>query len=308
MLYKDSLELIGNTPLLKLKRLKEKYKLNANIYAKLESYNLTGSIKDRASLQMIFDFEKENKLKEGSTIIEPTSGNTGIGLACIGKLKGYRVIIVMPENMSIERIKLLKLYDAEVILTNKELGIQGSIDKAKELNKMIPNSIILDQFNNPSNIKVHYETTAQELYDDLNRKVDILVSAIGTSGTIMGCSKFLKEKNKDIKIIGVEPYSSPLISLNKKGPHKIQGIGPNFIPNLLDKTLIDKIELCKDDEAFIYSKILVKEEGIFAGISSGAALCIAIKEALKNENKDKNIVVILPDTGNRYLSNEEFIK
>ena len=307
MLYKSSLELIGNTPLLELKRLKEKYKLKANIYAKLESYNLTGSIKDRASLKMISSLEEENKLKEGFTIIEATSGNTGIGLACIGRLKGYKVIIVMPDTMSKERIDILKAYGAKVILTDGKLGMSESIKKAKELNKEIKNSIIISQFENEKNSLAHYENTAKELIKDLN-KIDIFISAIGTGGTISGVGKYLKDNNYSTKIIGVEPLSSPLISENKLGSHKIQGIGPSFIPKILNLNVIDKIETCSDLEAFKYSKEVRLIEGILIGISSGAALSVAIKEAKKEENKDKNIVVILPDTGNRYLSISEFIE
>ena len=307
MLYRNALELIGNTPLLELNNLKKKYNLKANIFAKLESYNLTGSIKDRASLKMILDLEKENKIKEGYTLIEATSGNTGSGLACIGKLRGYKVIIVMPNTMSKERIDILKAYDAEVILTDGKLGMSESLRKAKELNKEIKDSIIVSQFENHSNVLAHYENTSKELLNDLER-IDIFISAIGTGGTISGVAKYLKEVNPSIKVIGVEPLSSPLLTKNVTGPHKIQGIGPSFIPKILDLNVIDKIETCSDLDAFNYAKEVRNIEGIFIGISSGAALSIAIKEAQKEENENKNIVVILPDTGNRYLSIEEFIK
>jgi cysteine synthase A len=307
MLYRNALELIGNTPLLELNNLKKKYNLKANIFAKLESYNLTGSIKDRASLKMILDLEKENKIKEGYTLIEATSGNTGNGLACIGKLRGYKVIIVMPNTMSKERIDILKAYDAEVILTDGKLGMSESLRKAQELNKEIKDSIIVSQFENHSNVLAHYENTSKELLNDLER-IDIFISAIGTGGTISGVGKYLKEVNPSIKVIGVEPLSSPLLTKNVTGPHKIQGIGPSFIPKILDLNVIDKIETCSDLDAFYYAKEVRNIEAIFIGISSGAALSIAIKEAQKEENENKNIVVILPDTGNRYLSIEEFIK
>jgi cysteine synthase A len=256
---------------------------------------------------MILDLEKENKIKEGYTLIEATSGNTGIGLACIGKLRGYKVIIVMPNTMSKERIDILKAYDVEVILTDGKLGMSESIRKAQELNKEIKDSIIVSQFENHSNVLAHYENTSKELLNDLE-KIDIFISVIGTGGTISGVGKYLKEVNPSIKVIGVEPLSSPLLTKNELGPHKIQGIGPSFIPKILDLNVIDKIETCSDLDAFNYAKEVRNIEGIFIGISSGAALSIAIKEAQKEENENKNIVVILPDTGNRYLSIEEFIK
>ena len=304
MKYNSIIDLIGNTPLLELKNIKEKYNLKSNIYAKIEGYNPGGSIKDRIALQMILDLEKEDKLKKGSVIIEPTSGNTGIGIALIGSLRGYKVIIVMPSSMTIERIKLIESFGAEVILTDASKGMLGSIEKAKELNQEYENSIILGQFENMSNPLAHYLTTGPEIYNDLDGNIDIFIAGIGTGGTISGVGKYLKEKNSNIQIIGVEPFNSPLISKGVKGAHKIQGIGANFIPNTLNKDIIDVIELIDDKDAFEYSKIATKLEGVLVGISSGAALKIAIDYAKKEENK--NIVVILPDTGYKYLSTDLF--
>ena len=304
MKYNSIIDLIGNTPLLELKNIKEKYNLKSNIYAKIEGYNPGGSIKDRIALQMILDLEKEGKLKKGSVIIEPTSGNTGIGIALIGSLRGYKVIIVMPSSMTIERIKLIESFGAEVILTDASKGMLGSIEKAKELNQEYENSIILGQFENMSNPLAHYLTTGPEIYNDLDGNIDIFIAGIGTGGTISGVGKYLKEKNSNIQIIGVEPFNSPLISKGVKGSHKIQGIGANFIPNTLNKDVIDVIELIDDKDAFEYSKIATKLEGVLVGISSGAALKIAIDYAKKEENK--NIVVILPDTGYKYLSTDLF--
>ena len=304
MKYNSIIDLIGNTPLLELKNIKEKYNLKSNIYAKIEGYNPGGSIKDRIALQMILDLEKEGKLKKGSVIIEPTSGNTGIGIALIGSLRGYKVIIVMPSSMTIERIKLIESFGAEVILTDASKGMLGSIEKANELNKEYENSIILGQFENMSNPLAHYLTTGPEIYNDLDGNIDIFIAGIGTGGTISGVGKYLKEKNSNIQIIGVEPFNSPLISKGVKGAHKIQGIGANFIPNTLNKDAIDVIELIDDKDAFEYSKIATKLEGVLVGISSGAALKIAIDYAKKEENK--NIVVILPDTGYKYLSTDLF--
>ena len=304
MKYNSIIDLIGNTPLLELKNIKEKYNLKSNIYAKIEGYNPGGSIKDRIALQMILDLEKEGKLKKGSVIIEPTSGNTGIGIALIGSLRGYKVIIVMPSSMTIERIKLIESFGAEVILTDASKGMLGSIEKAKELNQEYENSIILGQFENMSNPLAHYLTTGPEIYNDLDGNIDIFIAGIGTGGTISGVGKYLKEKNSNIQIIGVEPFNSPLISKGVKGSHKIQGIGANLIPNTLNKDVIDVIELIDDKDAFEYSKIATKLEGVLVGISSGAALKIAIDYAKKEENK--NIVVILPDTGYKYLSTDLF--
>ena len=248
--FESVLELIGNTPLVELKKIKEKYNLKANIFAKIESNNPFGSIKDRVAYQMIIDAEKDGLLKDGSTIIEPTSGNTGIALAAIGKLKGYDVIIVMPSSVSIERIKLIEAYGGKVVLTEASSGMQGSVDKANELINNIPNSIILGQFTNPSNPKVHFLTTGKEIYEDLDGKIDIFISGIGTGGTISGVGKYLKSKNTDIKKIGVEPKNSPLLSKGKVGSHKIQGIGANFIPKTLNINIYDEIVSVSDDEDF----------------------------------------------------------
>ena len=304
--YKSVLELIGNTPLLELNNIKRKYNLKSNIYAKLESYNPIGSIKDRIAYQMIVDAEEKEILKEGATIIEPTSGNTGIALAAIGKIRGYRVIIIMPSSMSIERQKMIKAYGGEVVLTDASLGMKGSIDKANELLKEIPNSLILGQFTNSSNPKVHFLTTGKEIYQDLDGKIDLFVCGIGTGGTISGVGEYLKNKIPNIKIIGVEPHSSPLLSKGFSGTHKIQGIGANFIPEILNTNIYDKIINIKDEDAFKYSKEICYLEGLLVGISSGAALCAAILEAQKEENINKNIVVIFPDTGTRYFSTTLF--
>jgi len=303
--YKSVLELIGNTPLLELNNIKRKYNLKSNIYAKLESYNPIGSIKDRIAYQMIVDAEEKEILKEGATIIEPTSGNTGIALAAIGKIRGYRVIIIMPSSMSIERQKMIKAYGGEVVLTDASLGMKGSIDKANELLKEIPNSLILGQFTNSSNPKVHFLTTGKEIYEDLDGKIDLFVCGIGTGGTISGVGEYLKNKIPNIKIIGVEPHSSPLLSKGFSGTHKIQGIGANFIPNTLDTNIYDEIIKVKDEDAFEYARKVALSDGILVGISSGAALCAA-SEIAKRE-KNKKIVVILPDTGERYLSTELFL-
>ena len=258
MKYNSIIDLIGNTPLLELKNIKEKYNLKSNIYAKIEGYNPGGSIKDRIALQMILDLEKEGKLKKGSVIIEPTSGNTGIGIALIGSLRGYKVIIVMPSSMMIERIKLIESFGAEVILTDASKGMLGSIEKANELNKKYENSIILGQFENMSNPLAHYLTTGPEIYNDLDGNIDIFIAGIGTGGTISGVGKYLKEKNSNIQIIGVEPFNSPLISKGVKGSHKIQGIGANFIPNTLNKDVIDVIELIDDKDAFKLLRVKVR--------------------------------------------------
>ena len=299
MKHNSILNLIGNTPLIELKILKEKYNLKSNIYAKVEAYNPFGSIKDRVAYQMILDAKEKGILNENSMIIEPTSGNTGIALSAIGSLLKYKVIIVMPESMSKERIDLIKKYGAEVILTDAKKGMQGSIDKAKELNKEINDSIILDQFNNNANVQAHYLTTGKEIYNDL-KEIDIFVAGIGTGGTISGASKYLKEQNKNIYIVGVEPLSSPLLSENKSGPHKIQGIGANFVPSILDRNIYNEIITVSDEDAFKYAKEVRILEGISVGISSGAALKAAIKKAHELENK--NIVVIFPDSLDRYYS------
>ncbi|MDO4378625.1 MAG: cysteine synthase A [Erysipelotrichia bacterium] len=303
-LYKNTLQLIGNTPLVELKNIQNKYHCCGNIYAKIEGLNPFGSVKDRVGLEMILQAEKDKLINKNTVIIEPTSGNTGIALAAIGKLKGYKVIIVMPNSMSQERRKILQMYGAELVLTEGSKGMQGSLDKVEELKKIYPNCFIPSQFSNPSNVNAHYNTTAVEIYTDLKGKVDYFISAIGTGGTFTGCGKYLKEKNKNIKCIAVEPQSSPLLSENKTGKHLIQGIGANFIPKILDKGLIDEIITVSDQDAYFFTKQLLECEALLCGISSGAALNAAVKVACRKESNNKNIVVILPDRGERYLSTE----
>lgn len=303
---RSSLELIGNTPLLELNHLEKEFNLKARLLGKLEYLNLTGSVKDRIAKAMIEDAEEKGILKDGSTIIEPTSGNTGIGLASVGTAKGYRVIIVMPETFSIERRKLIKAYGAEIVLSNGSEGMKGAIAKAKELAAQIPNSFIPSQFDNPANPRAHYLTTAKEIWSDTDGKVDILVAGVGTGGTITGIGKYLKEKNSNIKVVAVEPDSSAVLSGDKAGPHKIQGIGAGFIPNTLDINIIDEIIRIKNEEALTTGALVGKKEGVLVGISAGAAVSAAIKLANRLENKDKNIVVILPDSGDRYLSTALF--
>lgn len=303
---RSGLELIGNTPLLELSHLEKEFNLKASLLGKLEYLNLTGSVKDRIAKAMIEDAEEKGILKDGSTIIEPTSGNTGIGLASVGTAKGYRVIIVMPETFSIERRKLIKAYGAEIVLSNGSEGMKGAIAKAKELAVQIPNSFIPSQFDNPANPRAHYLTTAKEIWSDTDGKVDILVAGVGTGGTITGIGKYLKEKNPNIKVVAVEPDSSAVLSGDKAGPHKIQGIGAGFIPNTLDINIIDEIIRIKNEEALTTGALVGKKEGVLVGISAGAAVSAAIKLANRPENKDKNIVVILPDSGDRYLSTALF--
>ncbi len=299
-------EIIGNTPLLKLNNFIDKYNLKANVFAKLEFMNPAGSIKDRAALKMIDEAENSGRIKPGYTLIEPTSGNTGIGIASVGVSRGYKVIITMPDTMSAERIKIMQAYGAEVILTEGKKGMSGAIAKAEELEKSLDNAVVMGQFVNPSNPDAHFSTTGPEIYGDTDGKVDILVSAIGTGGTITGIGKFLKSKNANIKIVGVEPKDSPVLSGGNAGPHKIQGIGAGFIPEILDTEVIDEIMTVSNEEAYNFGKDIAKTEGILVGISSGAALAAAAKIAEKSENIDKNIVVILPDTGMRYLSTEGY--
>ena len=295
MIYNSITELVGNTPMLKLG-----YINNANVYAKLEYLNPAGSIKDRVALYMIHDAIKNNLINENSTIIEPTSGNTGIGLCAIAAKMGLKAIIVMPDTMSIERINLMKAYGAEVILTDGKLGMSGAIKKANELASQIEGSFIPDQFNNKSNPKAHYETTGKEIYNDLDGKVDVLVCGVGTGGTITGIGTYLKEKNPNIKIYAVEPKGSNVLSGGKAGAHGLQGIGAGFIPTILDVNLYDDVITITEDEAYKESRLFAKKEGILVGISSGAALA-AVKK-IKDNHKNENIVVILPDTGERYLS------
>lgn len=302
MLVKNAYELVGNTPLLELTKIEKEFGLKAKLFAKVEYFNPAGSVKDRIALAMINDAEEKGLLKEGSVIIEPTSGNTGIGLASIGAMKGYRVILTMPESMSIERRKLLKAYGAEIVLTEAAKGMKGAIAKAKELKNEIPNAIILGQFVNPANPKVHFETTGPEIYKDLDGKVDAFVAGVGTGGTITGTGKFLKSKNKAIKVIAVEPENSPVLSQGKAGPHMIQGIGAGFVPDTLDTSVYDEVIPVSNDDAFAYGKLVGKKEGILVGISSGAALKAAIDVAKRQEFEGKNIVVLFPDSGDRYLS------
>ena len=305
--YENLSELIGNTPLVKLNRFMEINSIQANIYAKLEYFNPAGSIKDRVAFEMIDAAEKNGTLKEGSVIIEPTSGNTGIGLAAIAAAKGYRAIIIMPETMSEERKKLMKAYGAELILTDGAKGMAGCIEKAEELKAALPDSIIAGQFVNPANPAAHVKTTAPEIWSDLDGKVDAFVAGIGTGGTITGNGRYLKEKNPEIKVVGVEPASSPLITEGKAGAHKIQGIGANFVPEILDMNVVDEVMAISDEDSYKYAQAVVKAEGIFVGISAGAALCGAVQLAKRDEYKGKNIVVIFPDGGDRYLSTPDFI-
>lgn len=305
-LYESAEQLIGGTPLLRAKNLEKQEGLVAELYAKLEYLNPTGSIKDRAALFMIADAEKKGLLKEGGTIIEQTSGNTGIGIASIGAAKGYRVIIVMPETMSIERRKMIQAYGAEIVLTSGSEGMKGAIAKAKELQKEIHGSIILGQFDNPANVEAHYCTTGPEIYKDLDGHADFLVSAFGTGGTVTGTGKYLKERIPGIKIIGVEPKGSPVVSEGHAGPHKIQGIGAGFVPAILDTGIMDEVIAIEDQDAFQRSRDFAMAQGISVGISSGAALEAAIRLAKRPENKGKKIVAILPDSGDRYLSTPLF--
>ena len=306
MIYQNASQLIGNTPLLRLNNIEKNLNLNVTLLAKVEYFNPSGSVKDRVALSMIEDAEKKGILHHDSVVIEPTSGNTGIGLASVCAAKGYKCILVMPENMSKERIKLIKAYGADVVLSPKEKGMKGAVEKAEELSKTYESSFIPSQFENPSNPEIHYKTTGPEIYKNTNKKVDIFVAGIGTGGTISGVGKYLKEQNKNIKIIGVEPNDSPLLTKGKAGPHKIQGIGANFVPNTLNKNYIDEFLTATTEESYEYARMAGKFEGILVGISSGAALAQAVKVAQRNENNGKTIVVLLPDSGDRYLSTELF--
>lgn len=298
MIYSSVLELIGKTPMVKLSR----FAPFANLFAKAERFNPAGSVKDRAALYMIEDAEKRGLLKKGSVIIEPTSGNTGIGLAAVAALKGYKVILTMPKSMSLERRQLLKAYGAEIVLTDAAKGMQGAVEKAQELKAQYEDSIIAGQFENPANPRAHYETTGPEIWADLEGKVDIFVAGVGTGGTISGIGKYLKEKNPDVMIVAVEPADSPLLSEGKAGGHKIQGIGANFVPEALDMSVIDKIVTVTAEQAYEATNELAKREGLLCGISSGAAAYVARALANDPENAGKNVVVLLPDTGERYLS------
>ncbi|MEG1394313.1 MAG: cysteine synthase A [Clostridia bacterium] len=304
MLYRNILEMIGNTPMIELKGIEKHFGLSAKIFAKLENKNYGGSAKDRVALAMIEDAEKRGILRAGATIIESTSGNTGIGLAWVGVVKGYRVILTMPDTMSVERQMLLRAYGAEIVLTDGKLGMQGASEKAQELCKSIAGGVILGQFDNKANPQAHYDTTAREIWRDMQGKIDVFVASFGTGGMISGCGKFLKEQNKDIQIVGVEPFSSPLVSRGVSGAHKIQGIGANFVPSILDKSVIDKIELATNDDAYAYAKLLAKVECLLVGISSGATLAVAVNLAQKKEYDGKNFVIVCTDNGERYLSNK----
>ena len=304
--YKNITELVGKTPLLELSNYEAKNDLKANIIAKVEYFNPAGSIKDRIAKAIIEDYEAKGLLKKGSTIIEPTSGNTGIGLAAIAASKGYRLIITLPETMSVERRNLIKAYGAELVLTEGSLGMKGAIAKANELHEQIKDSIIAGQFVNPANPKAHYETTGPEIYNDLDGKVDIFVAGIGTGGTVSGVGKFLKEKNPNVKVVGVEPKGSPVLTEGHPGPHKIQGIGAGFVPDTLDTKVYDEIIDVENEDAFATGKTIARSEGLLVGISAGAAIYAATQLAKRPENKGKNIVVILPDTGDRYLSTPLF--
>ena len=305
-IYKTITELVGKTPLVELVNYNEQNKLSATIIAKIEGFNPAGSVKDRIVKAIIEDYEAKGILKKGATIIEPTSGNTGIGLAAIAAAKGYRLIITLPETMSVERRNLIKAYGAELVLTEGAKGMKGAIARAKELNEEIPNSIIAGQFVNPANPKAHYDTTGPEIWEDTDGNIDIFVAGVGTGGTISGVGKYLKEKNPNIKIVAVEPATSAVLSTGVAGPHKIQGIGAGFVPDTLDTTIYDEIITVSNEDAFKTGASVVKSDGVFVGISSGAALYAATILAKRDENKGKRIVVLLPDNGDRYLSTPLF--
>lgn len=305
-IYKGIDQLIGKTPLVELTNIEEKFGLKAKIVAKLEYFNPAGSVKDRIAKAMIDDAEKSGKLKKDSVIIEPTSGNTGIGLASVAASRGYKIIIVMPKTMSVERRQLMKAYGAELVLTEGAKGMKGAIAKAQELAQEIPNSFIPGQFVNPANPQTHRENTGPEIWEDTDGKVDIFVAGVGTGGTVTGVGEFLKSKNKDIKIVAVEPASSPVLSTGNAGSHKIQGIGAGFVPEVLNTKIYDQIVTVENEDAFETGRLIGKSEGFLVGISSGAATWAAIELAKKPENAGKTIVVLLPDTGDRYLSTDLF--
>lgn len=303
-IYKTASDLIGNTPLLELSNLEKENGAEATVLAKLEFLNPAGSVKDRVAREMIYKAEKDGVLKEGSTIIESTSGNTGIGLASVAAAKGYRVIITMPETMSVERRKLMSAYGAELVLTDGKKGMAGAIEKAEELSREIPGSLLAGQFVNPANPEAHRKTTGPEIWEDTDGKVDILVAGVGTGGTITGTGEYLKAKNPNIKIVAVEPFSSPVLSGGQAGAHGLQGIGAGFVPEVLNTNVYDEVITVKNEEAYEWGRQIAKKEGVMVGISSGAALAAAFEIAKRHENKGKTIVVILPDTGDRYLSTE----
>lgn len=307
-IYRSILELIGNTPIMEPVHFTADKNLPARLLVKLESFNPAGSIKDRIALSMIEDAEARGVLKKGGVIIEPTSGNTGIGLAAVAAVKGYRAIMVMPESMSVERRTLIAAYGAEVVLTPAKLGIAGSVEKAKELAASIPGSFIPEQFDNPANPAIHEKTTGPEIYRDTDGEVDFLVAGVGTGGTLSGTGRYLKSQNPEIKVIAVEPADSPLLAEGKPGPHKIQGIGTNFMPNTLDRNIYDEILNATTEEAYSTAREFIRKEGFLVGISGGAALHAALQVAARPENKGKTVVAILPDNGDRYLSTPGFIK
>lgn len=305
-IYTSAEQLIGRTPLLELSHIEKEYKLKAKIIAKLEYLNPAGSVKDRIAKAMIDEAENSGKLRTGSVIIEPTSGNTGIGLAAVAAARGYRIVIVMPETMSVERRQLMKAYGAELVLTDGSKGMKGAIEKAEELAKEIPDSFLAGQFVNPANPKIHRETTGPEIYQDTDGKVDIFVAGVGTGGTVTGVGEYLKSRNPDIQVIAVEPASSPVLSEGKAGAHKIQGIGAGFVPDVLNTNIYDRVITVDEEDAFRVGRMVGQKEGVLVGISSGAAAHAAIELAKLPENKGKNIVVLLPDTGDRYLSTPLF--
>ena len=305
-IYSSMEELIGGTPLLELKKIEKEFNLKARILAKLEYFNPAGSVKDRIAKEMILDAEEKGILKSGSTIIEPTSGNTGIGLAAVGTARGYKVILIMPETMSVERRMMMKAYGAEIVLSEGSKGMKGAIAKAEELHQSIPGSIIPGQFDNSANPRAHYKTTGPEIWEDTDGEVDIFIAGVGTGGTVSGVGKYLKEKKSSVEVIAVEPKGSPVLSEGHPGPHKIQGIGAGFVPKTLDTSIYDKVVTAVEEDAYKAARDMGKREGILVGISSGAALSVAIEEAKKPENEGKTIVVLLPDTGDRYFSTPLF--
>lgn len=305
-IYTSAEQLIGRTPLLELSHIEKEYKLKAKIIAKLEYLNPAGSVKDRIAKAMIDEAENSGKLRTGSVIIEPTSGNTGIGLAAVAAARGYRIVIVMPETMSVERRQLMKAYGAELVLTDGRKGMKGAIEKAEELAKEISDSFLVGQFVNPANPKIHRETTGPEIYRDTDGKVDIFVAGVGTGGTVTGVGEYLKSQNSNIQVIAVEPASSPMLSEGKAGAHKIQGIGAGFVPDVLNTNIYDRVITVDEEDAFRVGRMIGQKEGVLVGISSGAAIHAAIELAKLPENEGKNIVVLLPDTGDRYLSTPLF--
>ena len=305
-IYKSLTELIGGTPLLELTQFEKDYQLEATMLAKLEYFNPAGSVKDRVAKSILDDAEQSGKLKPGGTIIEPTSGNTGIGLAAVAAARGYKLIITMPETMSMERRMLMKAYGAELVLTDGKKGMSGAIEKADELHREIPGSLIAGQFTNPANPKAHFQTTGPEIYEDTDGKVDIFVAGVGTGGTVSGVGKYLKSKNPDVKVVAVEPATSPVLTKGKSGAHGIQGIGAGFVPDTLDTSVYDEVIAVEDADAYKFSRAVTASDGLLVGISAGAALCAGVQLARRPENKGKTIVVLLPDSGERYLSTPLF--